>query len=118
MDEVGTPPPLNRSRSSSHRWLLVGLGLVAVVSLLCLLVLIPAGVRALPGRYAARLPGFLQDIRQRPHPDLLPTPAIAVTPFVTSTPTQMPQRLSGVTYATTTPVTEAPSVNSAVARAP
>ena len=118
MDEVGTPSPLNRGNSPSHRWLLVGTVLVAVVSLLCLLVLIPTGVRALPGRYAARLPGFLQDIRQRPHPDLLPTPAIAVTPFVTSTPTQTLQRLSGVTYATTTPLSEREIVEQATKGSP
>lgn len=65
-----------------RRWHIVGLSFAATLSLLSLFVLVPAGVRALPGRYAARLPAFLQDLRHRPHPDLLPTPAHAANPFL------------------------------------
>lgn len=103
MDKAGFPTSVNRVSVSHRRWLLASLGLVAVFGLLCLLVLVPVGVRALPGRYAARLPGFLQDLRHRPHPDLLPTPAAVVTPFLSppSTPTAI--RLSGVTFGTATP---------------
>jgi tetratricopeptide (TPR) repeat protein len=89
-----------RLGESGRRWLFVGLGVLSIMGLLCLLVLVPAGVRALPGRYAARLPGFLQQFRHRPHPDVLPTPAVAVTPFLNPTLAPTIAHLSGVTFVT------------------
>jgi tetratricopeptide (TPR) repeat protein len=85
---------------SCRWWLLAGLAFLIIVALLCLAVLVPAGVRALPGRYAARLPGFLQELRHRPHPELLPTPVISVTSRLLFTTTPTPPRLSGVTFDT------------------
>lgn len=90
-------------RSPQHhldrkRWV-IGLGFCLVIGFLCVAVLIPAGVRALPGRYAARLPSFLLDLRHRAHPDLLPTPmigeAVSSTPLPSAT-----ARLRGVTFVT------------------
>ena len=49
---------------------LLGAGLVAC----------PALIRAMPGRYAYYLPEPLQKLRDKPHPDILPTPAAAATP--------------------------------------
>jgi tetratricopeptide (TPR) repeat protein len=98
---------MDRMRSdrlySHHRLdrkrLVIGLGLCLVIGFLCVLVLIPAGVRALPGRYAARLPGFLLDLRHRDHPDLLPSPMIGAP--VSSTPLPpATARLRGVTFVT------------------
>ena len=103
MGKVGPLAPHNRFGVSGRRWLFVGLGLLSTVGLLCLLVLVPAGVRALPGRYAARLPGFLQQLRHRPHPDVLPTPAVAVAPFLSPLMTPTIAHLSGVTFVTATP---------------
>jgi tetratricopeptide (TPR) repeat protein len=100
-DSLGRPRKANPSR---RRWLLLGLSALTVIGLLCLMVLVPAGVRALPGRYAARLPEFMQELRHRPHPDLLPTPAVVVTPFPASTPTS--PSLRGVTFITGTPLGE------------
>jgi len=93
--------PLDPAR---RRRLLAGLALLGIISLVCLLVLIPAAVRALPGRYAARLPGFVQNLRRQPHPGLLPTPAIDITPaaLFTLAPTKL--HLGGVTFVTPTPV--------------
>jgi tetratricopeptide (TPR) repeat protein len=96
--------PVNRIGASRRWWLLAGLGLATTLGFVCLLVLVPAGVRALPGRYAARLPDFLQELRQRPHPDILPTPAISVTPFLLPAPTPTIPHLSGVTFVSPTPV--------------
>lgn len=92
-----------RILKSYRQWVLAGIVLLIILGMLCVLVVIPAAVRALPGRYAARLPGFLQDLRHRPHPDLLPTPAIAVKPLPLSSPTPLSQHLRGVTFGTTTP---------------
>jgi tetratricopeptide (TPR) repeat protein len=100
--KVGSIAPHNRVGVSGRRWLFVGFGLLSIAGLLCLLVLVPAGVRALPGRYAARLPGFLQQLRDRPHPDVLPTP-IAVTPFFSPSKTPTIAHLSGVTFVTPAP---------------
>lgn len=94
----------NRVGPSCRWWLLAGLTLLIILMLLCLLVLVPAGVRALPGRYAARLPSFLQALRHRPHPDTLPTPDIASTPPILFTLTPTVLRLSGVAFVTPTPV--------------
>ena len=69
--------------------------LVLIVVLVLLgagLLAFPALIRALPGRYAYYLPEPLQDLRQRPHPDTLPTPALTATPAQTtpSSPTLSP----------------------------
>ncbi len=92
-----------RFLKSYRKWVLAGIVLLSISGVLCALVVIPAAVRALPGRYAARLPGFLQELRHRPHPDLLPTPVVALTPLPLTSPTPLSQHLSGVTFGTTTP---------------
>jgi tetratricopeptide (TPR) repeat protein len=102
--EPEPPASPNRISPSCRWWLLAGSALFTIIALLCVVVLVPAGVRALPGRYAARLPGFLQDLRHRPHPDTLPTPLIATTPLALLTPTPTALRLGGVTFVTTTPI--------------
>jgi len=62
--------------------------LIAGVSLLLIVLLGgPALIRALPGRYAYYLPEPLQALRHDPHPELLPTPDVAVAP---STITPLP----------------------------
>ncbi len=97
---VRNDPPTTNNR---RRWLYAGLTLLLALSLLCLAVGVPAAVRALPGRYAARLPVFLQTLRHNPHPATLPTPdlaALASPPPPTIEPT--PVKLSGVTFATST----------------
>ncbi len=104
MGKVGSPALHSQTALAGRRRLVIGLGLLTIGSLLCLLVLVPAGVRALPGRYAARLPGFLQQLRHRPHPDVLPTPAVAVTPFLRPEVTPTIARLSGVTIVTPTAI--------------
>ncbi len=95
---------LNRAGLSLRGWLWAASAALIAASLLCLLVFVPAAVRALPGRYAARLPGFLQDLRHRPHPDLLPTPALVVAPPALLLPTPTLPPLRGVTIVTSTPV--------------
>ena len=57
-------------------------------------------IRALPGRYAYYLPESLQRLRERPHPDTLPTPAVAVEP---AHPTPSPVVPSDTTQPTETP---------------
>jgi tetratricopeptide (TPR) repeat protein len=103
VNQAASSTPSNRTGLTTRVWLLVGLGLVTVIGILCLLVLVPAGVRALPGRYAVRLPGLLQDLRHRPHSETLPTPAIAVTPFATCAPTLAPRWLRGAMITTAVP---------------
>jgi tetratricopeptide (TPR) repeat protein len=90
-------------RLAHRRWLCAGLALLGIISLVCLLVLIPAIVRALPGRYAARLPGFIQNLRHQPHPAVLPTAAIDITPAALFIPTPTKLHLGGVTFVTATP---------------
>ena len=66
----------------------LGLGLLAL----------PTAVRALPGRYAVRLPGPLYEMWTIDHPSTLPTPVspgtggahLLLTPQVTPTPTPSP----------------------------
>jgi len=105
---------MRRVKRWRREWILVVGVLLAGVTLACLLVLVPAGVRAMPGRYAARLPDFLQALRHQSHPETLPTPdsAFASPQSEILTPTAL--RLSGVTFATVTPgpgdVTVTPSV--------
>lgn len=66
----------------------VAIPLILVLVLLGVGLLIsPALIRALPGRYAYYLPEPLQALRHNPHPDTLPTPAITAAPAHTSTPT-------------------------------
>jgi tetratricopeptide (TPR) repeat protein len=79
--------------------LAIGLGLCLVIGFLCIAVLIPAGVRALPGRYAARLPDFLLNLRHRDHPELLPTPMIGAALSYTPLPPAT-ALLRGVTFVT------------------
>lgn len=56
------------------------------------LLLLPPLLRVLPDRYAYYLPEPLQALRRQPHPDTLPTPAIAVSPmgWLPLSPTPMP----------------------------
>lgn len=103
MEEADATIPRKLVNTLGSRWLLAGLAIVAVLGLLSLMVLVPVGVRALPGRYAARLPGFLQDLRYQPHPDVLPTPAVLVAPLLTPSATPTSARLRGVTFVTGTP---------------
>jgi tetratricopeptide (TPR) repeat protein len=103
MEEADAPISRKRGNALSSRWLLAGLAVVTILGLLGLMVLVPVGVRALPGRYAARLPGFLQDLRYRPHSDILPTPAVVVTPLLAPSATPTAARLRGVTFVTGTP---------------
>jgi len=78
----------------SSRFLL----LIAVLALLgAALLLSPTLIRALPGRYAVYLPDPLQELRHRPHPDLLPTsvatqpnPSPMPSPSPTPSPTETP----------------------------
>ncbi len=87
----------------SHRLLIILLLVsVLVLATAAVLAALPALVRALPGRYAYYLPEPLQQWRQVPHPDLLPTPRITSTstgepaayptdgPTVSPTPTPWP----------------------------
>lgn len=60
--------------------LLLGVGLLAL----------PTIIRALPGRYAYRLPEPLQALRHNPHPETLPTPAVVHTPALQPTKTATP----------------------------
>jgi tetratricopeptide (TPR) repeat protein len=93
-----------RKKRSVRRWhLLIVLGTLMAVGLLCAVVLVPAGVRALPGRYAVRLPHFLQALRHRAHPATLPTPAITLGSLNLSDQLPTAPHLSGVTYVTGTP---------------
>jgi len=55
---------------------LAALGL-AILMLLIISFAVVTVIRALPGRYAYYLPGPLQNLRHRPHPDALPTPVSA-----------------------------------------
>jgi len=58
------------------------------------LLLLPALIRALPGRYAYYLPEPLQALRHQPHPETLPTPAVVAShtgqPFPSPTPMPSP----------------------------
>jgi len=51
---------------------IIAIGVVAAIALIGV-------VRALPGRYAYYLPEPLQGLRERPHPDTLPTPLASAT---------------------------------------
>ena len=96
---------MRRVKRWRREWILVVGVLLAGVTLACLLVLVPAGVRAMPGRYAARLPDFLQALRRQSHPETLPTPDGAFTSPQSEILTPTALRLSGVTFATATPWT-------------
>jgi hypothetical protein len=64
----------HRERLVAGSALLVGLALCAVLGL-------PAGLRLVPPRYLSRLPEPLQRLAARPHPDLVPTPAVTPVPL-------------------------------------
>jgi len=89
-------------RNSRVFVILVTAVLLVVVCLIGSVVLI----RTLPGRYAYYLPEQLQSLRQRSHPDTLPTPAVPVTPIVLPTPTPA---------STSTPVPSLPPTQAPVA---
>jgi hypothetical protein len=81
---------------------LVGVGLLAL----------PVAVRALPGRYASRLPEPLQALRQKDHPLTLPTPAgkapadgAAAQAGSTTAPTEAPTATSTPAPTATPPPT-------------
>ena len=98
MDRSGSNRGCQHKVSGRLR-LTIALGACLIIAFLCVAVLVPAGVRALPGRYAARLPGVLLNLRHRAHPDLLPTPVIGAATAITPVPA-VTTRLSGVTFVT------------------
>jgi len=77
---------------STFRYFIV----IAALTILGLALLaFPTLIRALPGRYAYYLPEPLQELRHNPHPDVLPTPAVALvrplpSPPPSPTPTPAP----------------------------
>lgn len=73
---------------SRYAFPLAALGL-AVLTLLIVSFAFVAVIRALPGRYAYYLPEPLQNVRDRPHPDSLPTPGSAPSSMDGPTPTPM-----------------------------
>jgi len=86
----------------------------------------PTLIRALPGRYAYYLPEPLQELRHNPHPDVLPTPVIALvhpspspppsptpTPTPFSTPVPLPSEVP-VSLPTQTPTSPSRLVLDAV----
>lgn len=77
------------TKTNRTRYILIS---VAALVLLCAAVSLAAFavIRALPGRYAYRLPEPLQALRRNPHPDILPTPAMVHTPALQATPTIAP----------------------------
>jgi tetratricopeptide (TPR) repeat protein len=101
--------------------------LIAALTVLGLALLaFPTLIRALPGRYAYYLPEPLQELRRNPHPDVLPTPVIALvqpspsppppptpTPTAFSTPVPLPTEVP-VSSPTQTPTSPSRFVLSAV----
>ena len=86
------------------------LTLVILLLLLGIVLLsVPALIRALPGRYAYYLPQPLRELRHRPHPDVLPTPAPTTTRAVPSAPSPSPLPTQTPSPSSTPPPTMAPS---------
>jgi len=88
--------------------------LIAALALLGAgLLALPALIRALPGRYAYYLPEPFQELRRKPHPNILPTPVVAGTlpslspPTPTSLPTWTPSPFP--TWTPTPPPTPPPT---------
>jgi len=89
--------------------------IILVAAVLLLVIGSLAGVaviRALPGRYAHRLPPPLQYLRQRSHPDTLPTPAVTFTPMLLPTSTPAPSMTPAPSATPSPDPTEAPSATS------
>jgi tetratricopeptide (TPR) repeat protein len=103
MSKAQIPGSAHQRPLADHRRLIAILVFVVIVGGVALVVLIPAGVRALPGRYAVRLPGFLLALRHRPHAEVLPTPVLALSSAGLPTPRPTGPFLSGVSFGTLTP---------------
>ncbi len=74
---------------SRYAFPIAAMGL-AVLTLLIVSFAVVALIRALPGRYAYYLPGPLQNLRRRPHPESLPTPVSGSTGDIAQAPVQRP----------------------------
>jgi tetratricopeptide (TPR) repeat protein len=89
-------------------WILVGV----VVLELCLIgaaVAIKPALRAIPGRYRARLPEFVQELAAQPHPKSLPTPDVTVSFAVPTFPVTPPTPTPTPIPPTRTPLVQPPT---------
>lgn len=93
--------------------------LLVVVALAIVIPLVAvAAVRALPGRYAYYLPEPLQRLREKPHPETLPTSVLSATLFVPSPRPPTPSPAAPPTETPTPPPTSLPTETPAPSATP
>ena len=74
---------------------------------------IKPALQAIPGRYRARLPEFIQDLAMQPHPDRLPTPEVTVVVALPTFPVTPPTATPTLLPPTRTPLVQPPALEAA-----
>jgi tetratricopeptide (TPR) repeat protein len=89
-------------------WFLVGVVVIELCLIGAALGIKPA-LQAIPGRYRARLPEFVQSWAVEPHPDRLPTPEVTVSVALPTFPVTPPTATLTPAPPTRTPLVQPPT---------
>lgn len=89
-------------------WLFIAIVLIELCLIGGALTIRPA-LQAIPGRYRARLPQFIQELAAEPHPEILPTPEVAATFALPTFPVTPPTPTNTPAPPTQTPIAEPPT---------